>query len=97
MSFAKDILSDSRTGKPSSKRLVVVLAATTLIAVTVVVARVVWLGLDVDPVAGQLLGTISMTLGGMAGGSYVGGKVVDAWRDRTRLPPPDDVDESEGE
>lgn len=80
MKLLRDVISDGQTGKPSSKRFVMVLAAVVLAGVAFIAARAVWYGMAVDPVAGQLLGVVAGALAGVAGGSYVGGKAVEAWK-----------------
>lgn len=96
MKLLRDLVSDGQTGKPSSKRFAVVLAAVVLALVAIVSARAVWYGLTVDPVAGQLLATIAGALAGVAGASYVGGKAVEAWKWRGK-DIPQDVDEEDAE
>lgn len=82
----KGLLSDGQTGNYSAKRAVVLLAGIVLALVAIVAARAVWLGMKVDPVAGQLLGSIATALASVAGASYVGGKAVEAWRHRGSNP-----------
>ena len=79
-SVIKGLLSDGTRGSYSVKRAVVLLAGVVLALVAVVAARAVWLSAKVDPVAGQLLGTIATALAGVASASYVGGKAVEAWK-----------------
>jgi hypothetical protein len=76
MGWLREAINDGRTGKASSKRIVMLMGGAAL-SVSVVVLSVA--ALFGHPVAGEL-GAVSVPLAGLAGYSYVNGKQVEANR-----------------
>ena len=70
VTFLKEVISDSRTGKGSSKRFVFMLAGFALSLSTIILAIAACLGQDV----GIAIGAVASSLAAFAGYGYVGGK-----------------------
>lgn len=73
MGVVREFLSDGNTGKPSVKRLVLLIACIALSVATVVLACAGWLGRDV----GVAIAATASPLAGLAGYGYVNGKAVE--------------------
>ena len=73
MSLLREAISDSRTGKASTKRIVMLAAGLSMSVSTLALVGAVFLGKDVS----GLLVAFGTSLSGLAGAGYVGGKAME--------------------
>ena len=76
MSWLRETITDSRTGKASSKRVVMLLAGVAMSAAVVILAVGAMFGHEVS----AAMGAVCVPLAGMSGYSYVRGKVAEQGR-----------------
>jgi len=73
MNWLRETLSDSSTGRLSSKRVAMMMATSSLSISTIILAVAALMGRQVD----VALGAVSVPLAGLGGYSYVNGKATD--------------------
>lgn len=79
MTWLREAINDSTTGKASSKRVVALLGAFSMSAATVILAVASALGQEVA----AALWAVTIPLAGLGGYSYVNGKLAEAQRGNT--------------
>ena len=80
MNWLREAINDSKTGLASSKRIAMLMAATTLSLCTTILSVIVFWKVEVVPA----LIVFGGTLGGMAGAGYVMGKGQEQKRDELK-------------
>ena len=73
MTWMREAITDSRSGKASSKRIIMLLGGAAMSVSVVILSVAAVFG---HPVAGEL-GAVSVPLAGLAGYSYVNGKLAE--------------------
>lgn len=76
MTWLREAINDSTTGKASSKRVVALLGAFSMSVATVILAAASALGQEVA----AALWAVTIPLAGLGGYSYVNGKIAEAQR-----------------
>lgn len=73
MNWLREAISDSRTGKASSKRIAMLSGAVSMSVAVVILAAAAFFGYEVS----AALGAVCVPLAGLGGYSYVHGKVAE--------------------
>lgn len=73
MNWLREAISDSRTGKASSKRIAMLAAAISMAIAVVILASAALFGYEVA----AALGAVCVPLAGLGGYSYVQGKAIE--------------------
>lgn len=81
--WLREAISDGRTGKASTKRIVMLISGFALSASTVLLTAAVFFGFDVS----GPLAAFGTSLAVMAGGGYVGGKAMESRREEKNNEP----------